>query len=474
MNALRSKKRTILNVLVILLVLGIAIQFIRPRLDNPPVTADLSAPPEVKTILQRACYNCHSNQTQLAWFDQPAPAYWLVVKDVKEARKHLNFSTLDSLPKAQQAAKLYEALNQIEFKSMPLKQYALLHHGATISADEIAVLRKYLLTLAYRAVPDTAKQRAALEQYEKWVQAATDSAAASGSSAPVFPGDAPNGISYRDLANFSDWTAISTTERFDNGTLRVIMGNAVAARAIREGQTHPWPTGAIFAKVAWDQLPDSAGEIYAGAFKQVEFMIRDQDKYAGTDGWGFARWVGGLALKPYGKEAGFATECTTCHQTMAADDHVFTLPLADTLALYDQAASLPDTVAARPLTGKVITSFVNQRDGTMCTLYGNDIAVKSARSGKPVLAQPGSAVYPAGSVVWLVTWSQRNDPHWFGGRIPEVLQSVERLSFGTGPVTTYESYEGMPLVKKQTSAADVQQRILYITARKASVFPHRP
>jgi hypothetical protein len=53
--------------------------------------ADLSAPDQVKAILQRACYDCHSNQTRLAWFDQPVPAYWLVVRDVKAGRKVLNF-----------------------------------------------------------------------------------------------------------------------------------------------------------------------------------------------------------------------------------------------------------------------------------------------------------------------------------------------------------------------------------------------
>jgi hypothetical protein len=449
--------KKVVRVLLVLLVAGIAIQFIRPSLDNRPATADLAAPPEVKAILQRACYNCHSNQTKLAWFDEPVPAYWLVVKDVRAARKVLNFSDWGSLPGTQQAAKLYEALNQIEFHVMPLSNYTMLHHNGVITREEESILRQYLLTLAPGAVPDTAKQRLALEQFAKWQQAPTDTAAVK---------VACNGISYHDLAGFGNWAAISTTERFDNGTLRVIMGNDIAVAAIRQGQTHPWPTGAAFAKVAWDQLPDSAGEIHAGAFKQVEFMIRDNDKYAATDGWGFARWVGGLGLKPYGKDAGFTTECTNCHRSMGDYDHVFTLPLADTLGLYDQAAFLPDSSARHPLAGKVITSFVNQNHSTttMSTLYGNDISVKSARSGQPV--------YPGGSVLSLVTWSQREDPHWFGGRIPATLRSIELISVGqTGSTPVYTRYEGMPLAKKTDAPAVVQGRIQYITSRKASVFP---
>jgi Cytochrome P460 len=105
---------------------------------------------------------------------------------------------------------------------------------------------------------------------------------AAGPAGGAVRADAPNGIGFHDLADFASWKAMSTTERFDNGTMRLILANAIAEQAIRDGQMHPWPKGAMFAKVAWDQLPDSAGEIHIGAFKQVEFMIRDQDL---PDGW---------------------------------------------------------------------------------------------------------------------------------------------------------------------------------------------
>src|SRR6201991_301407 len=136
-------------VLLFLVIIGVAIQFIRPRLDNPPVTGDLQAPEEVKVILQRACYDCHSNQTKLAWFDLPAPAYWLVADDVKKGRKVLNFSDISNLPKGQQAGKIFESIFQVEQNAMPLKNYTALHHGGNISPDEMAVLKKYALTLAH-------------------------------------------------------------------------------------------------------------------------------------------------------------------------------------------------------------------------------------------------------------------------------------------------------------------------------------
>jgi hypothetical protein len=452
MKPTRSIWKKLRIFLLICVVIVIALQFIRPPLDNPPVTADLTAPAQVKAILRRACYDCHSNETKLAWFDQPVPAYWVVAKDVEQGRKVLNFSNFDSLPKGVQAAKLFECLMQMEQGAMPISQYTRFHHDGVVSAEEIGVLKQYAVTLGYHPKVDTARQRALAEQYAQWI----------GGTAAANAKDEHNGVGYGPLAGFSDWKAVSTTERFDNGTLRLILGNAVTVRAIREGHTNPWPDGAMFAKVAWDQLPDSAGEIGAGAFKQVEFMIRDSRRYASTFGWGWARWVGGLALKPYGKDASFVEECMNCHRPVAKLDYTFTLPLADTLSLYDQAVSLPDSVGTHPLAGKVIATIVNTREGTMSTLYGNDLAVRSARSGQ---------AYPAGSVVSFVTWSQRDDPHWFGGRIPRGLASVETVRFGVGGAPVYGRYEGMPLAKKMPDAGLVAQRVQYITGKKASVLP---
>jgi hypothetical protein len=448
------------SVLLIGIVIFVAIQFIRPPLDNAPAVADLNAPPQVKAILQRACYDCHSNQTQLAWFDQPAPIYWVVVKDVKEGRKALNFSNFDSLPKGVQAAKLYECIMQIEQHAMPLSQYTALHHNGLVSEAEIAVLKQYALAIGYHAKPDTARQRALTEQYTQW-NSAVAGIPVSGVTAAANVADEHNGISYSQVAGFAKWKAVSTTERFDNGTFRLILGNDVTIKAIREGHTNPWPDGAMFAKVAWDQLPDSSGEINAGAFKQVEFMIRDSKKYESTFGWGWARWVGGLALKPYGKNAMFVVECMNCHRPVAHLDYTFTLPLADTLTMYDQAASLPDSLGRNPLMGRVITTLVDTRKGTMSTLYGNDSALRSARLGHTVL--PGSSYA-------LVTWSQRDDPHWFGGRIPRELETVEILHFSAGGEFGYERYEGMPL-KKVSAGTGFADRVKYITDKKASILP---
>jgi hypothetical protein len=434
-------------IILILLIIGIVIQFIRPSLSNPPVTGDLKAPPEVKAILERACYDCHSNQTQLKWFDQPAPAYWLVAQDVKDGRKVLNFSDWDSLSKGQQASKLFECVFQIEQKAMPLSAYTFLHHGGIITSEEIGVLKQYVGTLAYHPVLDTARGRAAEQQYEHWTKVV----------GPAVVKDEYNGIAYGELAGFAGWQVVSTTERYDNGTMRVIFGNPILIKAIREGHTNPYPDGAIFAKAAFDQMPDSSGDILTGAFKQVEFMIRDSKKYASTFGWGWARWVGGLALNPYGKDASFVTECLNCHRPLDKTDHTFTFPLADSLRVGEVMVSQPDSLAF-VLRGKVVTSFVDTKYRTMSTLY----------STKPVNVLGG---YAPGTLLSLVTWNQRDDPHWFGGRIPQTVQSVEQIQIGADGKPEYNVYAGPNLPKKEMAAEQVAHRVQYITAKRAAVIP---
>jgi hypothetical protein len=108
--------------------------------------------------------------------------------------------------------------------------------------------------------------------------------------------------------------------------MRVIYGNNIAIKAVKAGNINPWPNGTIFAKVAWDKLQGKDGNIRTGAFKQVEYMIKDDQKYATTKGWGFARFKT-PELKPYGNTVLFANECINCHKPMANNDYVFTLPI---------------------------------------------------------------------------------------------------------------------------------------------------
>lgn len=135
--------------------------------------------------------------------------------------------------------------------------------------------------------------------------------------------------------------------------------------------------------------------------------------------------------------------------------------------LFNVDAALPAGLPVHPLAWQVITSSIDREHHTMATLFGNDSAVTSARSATDSIA------YPAGSQLALVTWTQRDDEHWFGGRIPQRFVSLEvvTVAAGTGGNTTknYERYglDGRLLTGSDQDAARKEA----ILAERASFMP---
>lgn len=133
---------------------------------------------------------------------------------------------------------------------------------------------------------------------------------------------APNGISlYQD---YRSWEAIAPSYREDKQHIRLILGNPVAIKAMKE-KIRPFPDGVVLAKIAWTTRthPKFPVATEPDSFFQVEFMVKDAVKYKATGGWGFARFVGSN-YKPYGSDAGFVQECFACHQPVKGNDYVFT------------------------------------------------------------------------------------------------------------------------------------------------------
>jgi hypothetical protein len=91
--------------------------------------------------------------------------------------------------------------------------------------------------------------------------------------------------------------------------------------------------------------------------------------------------------------------------------------------LYNVQAGVGSGLPYPVMDWKAITAVVDRGNETTSTLFGNDAAVAAARAGE---------TYPAGAVLGLVTWKQREDPHWFGARIPGRPVSVEFVVVGTG------------------------------------------
>ena len=136
------RKLAILTLSALALVF-LGIQLVPVERNNPPVEAEVPASDEVRSILSRACYDCHSHETRWPWYSGIAPVSWLVAHDVHEGREKLNFSTWNRLSTMKQVEALHESWEEVEEGEMPPGFYLPPHPDARLSARERAALRKW-------------------------------------------------------------------------------------------------------------------------------------------------------------------------------------------------------------------------------------------------------------------------------------------------------------------------------------------
>ena len=132
--------RKILRITFIILVgVFVIIQFIPSHLpdNNPPegynfFTAN-EVPPGVETLLRNACFDCHSQETTYPWYSKVAPVSWLLARDVRHGRHHLDFSNWSSLEKRKKLNVLDDISDEVKGGDMPLEIYVPMHPSARLT-----------------------------------------------------------------------------------------------------------------------------------------------------------------------------------------------------------------------------------------------------------------------------------------------------------------------------------------------------
>ena len=123
--------------------LFVLVQLVPLPRTNPPVETEVDAPPAARAVLERSCYDCHSNRTRWPWYAWVAPASWLVLRDVHQARKHMNFSTWNRYDAKERAENLEGIAEMVEEGEMPPWFYLPLHRDARLSAADVAALEAW-------------------------------------------------------------------------------------------------------------------------------------------------------------------------------------------------------------------------------------------------------------------------------------------------------------------------------------------
>lgn len=141
--------RILKRILIILLIGFIVIQFFRPEKNISAQTSpnDISTlhtvPGDVKLILDKACNDCHSNNTRYPWYAEIQPVAWWLADHVEEGKAHMNFSEFASYNLRKQYHKLEETEEMIKEKHMPLDSYTWMHRDADLTTEEQQTLAQW-------------------------------------------------------------------------------------------------------------------------------------------------------------------------------------------------------------------------------------------------------------------------------------------------------------------------------------------
>jgi hypothetical protein len=113
----------------------------------PEAANAVSSDPQVSSILQSACYQCHSRAGKAPWYAAVSPTYLAS----NSARGVLNFSDWQSYDAQKRSAALKSIDEAVSAGSMPPGDYTSLDHSARLSEDQKQALLKWAAQTALPA-----------------------------------------------------------------------------------------------------------------------------------------------------------------------------------------------------------------------------------------------------------------------------------------------------------------------------------
>ncbi|MFV0237800.1 MAG: heme-binding domain-containing protein [Flavobacteriales bacterium] len=136
-----------------LILTGIIIQFypIDRSVKKLPKSYDIlrqeKAPQKIAYSIKKACYDCHSNETQYPNYALYAPLSWYIEFHIEEGRKNANFSKWKKYDQDQKNSIIKNSIETLENQSMPLKSYLYKHPEAHLLPEDRETLIAWFKSL---------------------------------------------------------------------------------------------------------------------------------------------------------------------------------------------------------------------------------------------------------------------------------------------------------------------------------------
>ena len=129
-------------ILLVLLIVFIGIQFIRPvrneseQVLSADITKTFNVPDSVLNVLKISCYDCHSNNTNYPFYVNLEPVGWMLNNHIRNGKEKLNFSDFGAYSRRRQISKLRSIISQIQDDKMPLSSYTTIHKDAVLTTED--------------------------------------------------------------------------------------------------------------------------------------------------------------------------------------------------------------------------------------------------------------------------------------------------------------------------------------------------
>ena len=104
---------------------------------------DFNAPPPVRRIIQRACLDCHSQETIWPWYSNIPLVSKQIHDDVNGGREFMDFSHWSEYTAEEQNHYASEIADATSARVMPPPKYLWMHRDARLSSADLEALKEW-------------------------------------------------------------------------------------------------------------------------------------------------------------------------------------------------------------------------------------------------------------------------------------------------------------------------------------------